>query len=89
MRLTAIDRAHDLIGKNLRTIRGNRTQVDVADATGLPQSVISRVERGDYGAVSVDLLLRLSVGLDVPPSRITNGLDEVAVIARYEAAGAA
>lgn len=88
---TADKRALESIGKRVRRQRGTRTQVAVATAARIDQSKLSRIETGDYPAITPALVLRLAVALDCDPSDLIGGLDEIAVIARFEAerAGAA
>lgn len=83
---TAAERARVRIGENFRRQRGARTQEDIERGHGIAQSTISRLERGEYRALTIDLLLKLCVAYDCNPSDVLQGLDDAAVIARYEAA---
>lgn len=65
MQATAADDARKAAGKALAAARREtgRTQVDVADAAGLDQQTISRIERG--GPASLNTLLAVAHALDV------------------------
>jgi transcriptional regulator with XRE-family HTH domain len=55
------------VGRLLRAIRQHRQlrQSDLAATTGVSQSVISRLERGRFGSVGLDMIRRVAVELDV------------------------
>lgn len=78
--------AKDQIAMMLRQARENRglRQADLAQATGMKQSAISRFEKADYSAWSFASLMRIANALDI---RI-NFTFELAedVIARHEKA---
>lgn len=79
------------LGAEFQQLRrlSNRTQGQVADATGLRQEALSRFERGRGNDFSVDKLLRLaqSLGYEVQlvPARSRPTLDDVLVEARTSA----
>ncbi len=54
--------------RHYRTTKGIE-QKDLSEKTGIPQSTISRAEKGDV-SVSVDLLDKLCYGLGVMPSQV-------------------
>ena len=58
------DRRVGLIVRALRRRRGWR-QVDLANASRVSQSLVSRVERGHLGTLALDLLRRILAALDV------------------------
>lgn len=80
--------ALQVIGKAARAKRGKRTQKAIEDASGIPQSVISRIETADYPALTPALILRLCLALECRPSELVD-LDQVYVIAQMEAEKAA
>lgn len=82
---TATDLALAKIGKLTRSKRGERTQVQIQQASGIPQSVLSRIENGDYPGLTFDLVLRLCLALDCQASDLLD-LDDIVTIARYQAA---
>lgn len=76
-------------GEAVRDKRGNTTQKGLEASSGVPQSVISRIETGDYPNVTIGLVLRLCLGLECKPSDLLGHLDQTIVIARYEREAAA
>lgn len=82
----ATDRALESIGKRTRRQRGTRTQIEIAASANIDQSVLSRIETGKYPALTPELILRLCVALGCEPSDLLDGLDDVIVIARDDAA---
>src|SRR5688572_28083068 len=57
------DRRVGLVIRALRRRRGWR-QLDLARASGVSQSVVSRAERGHVGSSSLDMMRRLLLALD-------------------------
>ena len=54
-------------GERIRERRGSRTQADVALLAGIDQSTLSRIETGDYPALTPALVLRLAQALGADP----------------------
>jgi transcriptional regulator with XRE-family HTH domain len=63
------------VGANVRAIRHERgmTQEEVAHASGLSLSDVGRIERAERDP-GVRVLLRLAHGLDVPVTRLLDGV---------------
>jgi DNA-binding Xre family transcriptional regulator len=76
--------ALSVIGEAARRQRGSRTQVEVAQVSGIPQSVLSRIENGEY-PITTTTVIRLCVALGCRPSDLLEGLDEVVRVARQAA----
>lgn len=42
-------------------------QIDAAERIGIDQSTLSRIERGDYRRMNPEMIIRLCLGLNMPP----------------------
>ena len=54
-------------GARIRKTRGGRTQAEVAARVGIDQSTLSRIETGDYPALTMSLIVRIAEALGVEP----------------------
>lgn len=50
----------DSIGRRLRKLRGDRTQIDVAKAIGIDNSVLSRMESDEKKTLDPEILIRIA-----------------------------
>lgn len=57
-------------GQRIRARRGARTQADIALEAGIDQSTLSRIETGDYPAITPALVLRLAEALGADPHEL-------------------
>jgi transcriptional regulator with XRE-family HTH domain len=57
-------------GQRIRARRGARTQADIAHRAGIDQSTLSRIETGDYPAITPSLVLRLAEALGTDPHEL-------------------
>lgn len=53
----------DKIGSNVKHMRGDRTQTEVAKSARMTQGKVSRIERGDYPSLTVVDVVALTVAL--------------------------
>ena len=69
------NRGMDLPGKRLRALRKARklTQPQIAEATGVPQSTLSGIERGETKDPISSVLLKLAAFYEVEPHWIVTG----------------
>lgn len=49
------------IGKNVRRIRGERSQREFCDLTGLSQTTLSRIENADHPGLDIDCVVTIAV----------------------------
>lgn len=57
-------------GHRIREIRGDRGQVEIAEAAGISQPQLSRIENGYIEAFDPAVIARLAVALGVDPDAI-------------------
>lgn len=89
--MTAPQIVRETWGARVREARrqAELSQVALAERVGRDQSVISRVETGDYGALSVDLVLDLCVVLGLEPNEAFRWPTAIVDIARSKQGAAA
>jgi transcriptional regulator with XRE-family HTH domain len=65
----------DRAGKRIRDLRKARklTQPQITDATGVPQSTLSEIERGESKDPSAEVLLKLAAFFEVEPEWLLSG----------------
>ena len=81
--------AHDEVALQIRGLRKKRSlrQVDIAAATGMMQSAVSRLEQADYSRWGFQTLLRIAKVLDARVRVVLEPAEEV--IREYEQLGTA
>lgn len=70
IRTVAKTKVPSAFGKRLRELRLSRnlTQMDLTSATGIPQSVITRMETSPKANPTAETILKLSVALKCTPN---------------------
>ena len=53
------------LADQIRDLRGNRSQKEFGALIGKPQSVVSRLEKEDYGKVTLQTLIDIATRLDI------------------------
>lgn len=53
-------------GAEVKRLRGDRSQAEIADAIGVHQSFVSKLEIGERDGIGAELLYRLCDALGVP-----------------------
>ncbi|HEY1119934.1 MAG TPA: helix-turn-helix transcriptional regulator [Acidimicrobiales bacterium] len=71
------------IGVNVRRLRGDRTQADLATGVACATSTISRIETGTYHrSLDVQMLVRLALALGCSLEELIDGTDMAMTIVR-------
>lgn len=76
------------IGDNVRRLRGERTQAELAAAAGVTPPTISKIETGSYTSLDIQMAVRLALALGCNLDALLDGCDMAMDIVRYRQAAA-
>lgn len=76
------------IGDNVRRLRGDRTQAELAADARCSTPTISKIETGQYSSLDVQMVVRLALALGCNLDALLDGCDMAMDIVRYRQAAA-